>query len=315
MSTFKIVKKLLQQLIFFYLTCLTNWSSLAETQSLNLLVPKEIVESFAKTYSSEEMNLINIDLKNIRETSFFGKTPAKTTPIYVATAGGPGACKSTILETYLHDKLNFVYIDPDQRALKYMINAYYQSTTYYEISINPSYTDVQKNAYTKWRNASNYIANTMLNEAFAGGYNIAHGATSTTSAIESLYKKLKQKNYKIILLLCYATDETRITANDHRLKTQGFVQATQEDIINKGKMFCERFPSYFEYADEIQLYWTENFLKGSIHAATYTKNKEFIVHDNEALNHFITKYNLDRKNTPSLPSLDELIQTRKIPQT
>jgi len=30
----------------------------------------------------------------------------------VATAGGPGASKSTILETYLHNNPGFVYIEP-----------------------------------------------------------------------------------------------------------------------------------------------------------------------------------------------------------
>jgi hypothetical protein len=312
MIKLKIAKNLSPQMFVFCLVCMASCSSMTKTQKMQTaesLVPQSIVENLKKTYSPEEMNLINIDLKNIRETSFLGKIRPGINPIYVATAGGPGACKSTILETYLHDKQNFVYVDPDQRTLKYMINTYCQSTTNYEISKQPSYGDVQKNAYTKWRDASNYIADTLLNEAFADGYNIAHGTTSTSSAIGSLYKKIKQRNYKIVLLLCYATDETRVAANAQR---QGFFfQATPEDTINKGKMFPERFPIYFKYADEIHIYWTDDFLNGSKHAATYNKNQGFVIYNSEAMNNFIKKYDDDRKNLPNLPSFDKLIQTKK----
>lgn len=312
MIKLKIVKNLFQQVFICCLACMASCSSMTETQksqTTESLVPKDIVENLKKAYSPEEMSLINIDLKNIRETSFLEKVRPGINPIYVATAGGPGSCKSTILETYLHDKQNFVYVDPDQRALKYMINTYYQSVTNYEIS-KLSCSVALKNAYIKWRDASNYIAYLILNEAFADGYNIAHGTTSTSSAIESLYKKLKQKNYKIVLLICYATDTTRIAADTQRQR-QGFVQTNAADIINKGKMFPERFPIYFEYADEIHIYWTDNYLKGSKHVATYNKEQGFAVHNSEAMSCFIKKYDEDRKNSPNLPSFDKLIQPKK----
>ena len=38
-------------------------------------------------------------------------------------------------------------------------------------------------------------------------------------------------NLKIVLLLCYASDETRVNSDEHRSKTQGFFQATPEDIV------------------------------------------------------------------------------------
>jgi len=311
MINLKFARNFSQQILVCCLLCIAGCSSIIEsqkTQTGKSLVPKEIIEDFKRNYSPEEMSLINKDLRNIRETYFLDKICPKTNPIYVATAGGPGACKSTVLETYLHDKQNFVYVDSDQRTLKYMINTYYQSTTNYEISRQSSFCDVQRNAYTKWRDASNYIANTILNEAFAKGYNIAHGITSTTSAIGSLYKKLKQKNYKIILLLCYATDETRVNADKHRNMIQGFVQATPEDIINKGKMFPERFPIYFQYADEIHFYWTGNSLKGSILAAIYDKNQGIVIYNSKAMNHFIKQYDNDRKNLSNLPKFEEFLK-------
>jgi predicted ABC-type ATPase len=264
-------------------------------------------ELLNKTYTNEEKVLIKKDLNNIKDLCFNSRK-SQEKPIYLATAGAPGACKSTILETYLHDQKvqdNFVYADPDQRSLKFMINTYYQSLTCYEIKKYPNYQDILKNAYTKWRDASNYIANNILNYAFEGKYNIAHGTTSTSSVVSSLYKKLKEKDYKIILLLCNAPDETITKALENRAQKQGFVQVAQDDITKKAKMFTERFPTYFEYADEIHIYWTQDFLVGSVHAATYRKGKGLVVHNNEALQKFTEKYDNDRKNK-NLPSLNDL---------
>ena len=281
-----------------------------KNQMLTTIVPQEIVDNLLnKTYSPEEKDLISRDLKNIHETCFLNKKPgAENNPVYVATAGGPGACKSTILESYLHDNtLDFVYVDPDQRALRFMINTYHQSITNYDLKKNSSYEAVLKTAYGKWRDASNYIANTILNEAFSLGYNIAHGTTSTASTMNLFYDKLKQKNYKIVLLLCNLPDETRMKALEYRTKVQGFVQSAPEDVINKSKMFSERFPVYFTYADEIHFYWTQDFLKGSTHAATYTKESGLVVLDKNAFDCFVKKYDDDRKGT-ALASLNELIK-------
>jgi len=294
-------------LTLFGCTCATNKQKNQDTTNL---VPQEIVNNFLnKSYSNTEKDLISRDLRNIRETCFFNKKPnTEKKPIYIATAGGPGACKTTILESYLHDnKLDVVYADPDQRVLRYMINTYYQSVTNYDIRKSSSYETVAKNAYVKWRDASNYIVNTILNEAFAQGYDIAHGTTSTSNAVSSLYERLKEKNYTIILLLCSVPDETRIKSLEYRSRVQGFVQVAPEDIINKSKMFPERFPTYFTYADEIHFYWTEDFLKGSVHAATFFKDKGLVILDTNAFDSFIKKYDTDRTGT-SLASFDELVQ-------
>ncbi len=297
-----------RQALIACVLCITGCAPIMETHKKTdseYLIPLDIVNCLLMPYSEKEMQLIHSDLKNIKEVCLRDKTP-NATPMYIATAGGPGARKSTILEIYLHHRPNCVYADPDQRALKYMINTYHQSLTCYENSTHATYNDLQKNAYTKWRSASNYIANSIINEAFAKGYDIAHGTTSTTSTLEPLYKKLKQKNYKILLLLCYAPDETRIKANEDRTNVQGFVQVTQEDLVNKGKLFHQRFPTYFEYADKIYLYWTQDFSKGSIHAATYERGKKLVINNKEALLNFVAKYDEDRKNS-QLPSFDELI--------
>lgn len=288
-----------------------KYSIQAPGSGIESLVPQNVIDVLLTTYSENEKVLIQDDLDNIKKMALRDKAvSSENDRIYVATAGGPGACKSTILETYLSDKQNFVYVDPDARALKFMTNTYHQSLIYYQISKNLPYRNLLENAYNKWRDASNYIANSVMNEAYAKGYNIAHGTTQTSPVISALLSKFKRKNYKVILLLCYAPDDVRVKTIEHRETVQAFVQSSTAGIVSKGKVFCQRFPTYFEYADEIHFYWTQDLEKWSVHAATYTKGKGLVVHDNDALDSFTQKYDADRKDSGSdlqLPSLHELM--------
>jgi hypothetical protein len=269
--------------------------------------PRKFVDSHLKNYSEEECQLIAQDLKNIHQLSFRNKKPAIGQPYYIATAGGPGASKSTILETFFQDYWNFVYADPDQRSLRFMINTNLQSNTNYKISQATSLSDLLKGAYDKWRAASNYIAYRILNEAYANGYNIAHGSTSTSKEVSGLYERLKKKNYKIILLLCGSTDQNRIDALNSRTATQQFVQNADDDTINKGKLFWERLPVYFHYGDEVHIYWTQEFKKGSVKAATYDKKKGLRILDPEAYESFIKQYEIARGENKELLPFEALL--------
>ena len=60
-------------------------------------------------------------------------------------------------------------------------------------------------------------------------------------------------------------------------------------------LFPERFPVYFENADQLEFYWTDDFLKGSLHAATLIRGKELVIHNKIAMKKFVNKYNEDRK--------------------
>ena len=74
------------------------------------------------------------------------------------------------------------------------------------------YRSALQKAYEKWRWGSNYIASTLINEAFEKGYNIAHGTTSTSEHVAKIYEQLKKNNYKITLLLCNSTDKNRVAS-------------------------------------------------------------------------------------------------------
>ena len=287
--------------------------NIPEANAENDLVPQAFIQGPLKNYSAEEQALIQIDQHNIETLAFYQKTRIEDgqQPVYIATAGGPGAGKSTILENYLYDKENFVYTDPDPRTLKFMIMTYLQELTYGKISLSKSYLILQEKAYTKWRDASNYIATSILNKAFEGHYSIAHGTTSSNKAIENLYKKLKENGYKILLLLCAAPDETRQKAIEHRIKSQAFYQSTPEDVLTKGEAFLENFPIYFTYADEIEIYWTEDVMKGSEKTALFKRGKSYEILNHSAFEKFREFYKkkpLEKKAKEKLLPLDDVIK-------
>ncbi|MBA4750369.1 MAG: zeta toxin family protein [Alphaproteobacteria bacterium] len=236
------------------------------------IVPQEIVTGFLKDYTPDERALIDEDLKGIRALTFRGLTKPRPSQ-YIATAGGPGAGKSTILETYIQDNKieNIAYVDPDQRALRFMINTYYLDLTLYAAAKAKSYQDLLAKGYDKWRGGSNYIANTLLNEAILGGYSVMHGTTSTGGSVDQLYDKLKGRGYEITILVCASSLENRQKALEWRAKDQGFVQSDPEDVATKGKALFERLPVYLAKADHVLMYWSDDFAKGARLVARFDK--------------------------------------------
>ncbi len=80
----------------------------------------------------------------------------------------------------------------------------------------------------------------------------------------SLYQRIKARGYRITLLLCYSNDETRRQCIANREKAQGFVQCDPGDVVEKGKMFPERFDVYFQYADELFFFWNDELTHGQL---------------------------------------------------
>ena len=271
------------------------------------LIPEEYIQSLVDGYDSEEQNKIDSDLNNLRALCFEDRSPLEEgKPVYIATAGGVGTSKTTILETYLSETKdkNIVYLDPDQRALKFMINTYGQSLTNYHLSLGKPYAEVNQKAYEKWRDASNYIANTLLNEAYAGRYNIAHGTTSSSPKMADLYQKLQQVGYKIILLVCASLDENRQAAVKNRMEKQVFYQSNPKDFSEKTKMVFDNFPTYFKYADEIIFYWIDHFQHKATKVGSFSKKEGLKTHDRQGMEKFDKFY-----KTYSSRDLQSLVAT------
>lgn len=264
------------------------------------LFDKGFLESWLEGYSEDAVSNIKKDLAIVRDLSFRNKSALKIDkPTYLPTAGGPGDHKSTILETLLMSKpeyKNFVYVDPDQRALKFMVNTYIsKSLNLYTISLYENFRDAQKDAYDKWRNGSNFISNTLLNAAALGRYNIAHGTTMTGSKVDLLLSRIKKLGYKIVLVLCGASDSLRHKSIKYRTEVQGFYQTEAQDVVNKGLLFPQRMSTYFAYADELLIYWSSVLKMPATLGAKMDLSKNKIhIKNKKAYQNFIQKYEEDR---------------------
>lgn len=211
--------------------------------------------------------------------------------MYLATAGAPGARKSTILERFLESHgefANLPYYDPDQRGLKFMVHTYYaQSLSAANITKYNDYMYARQAAYTKWRGASNYIALTLLEEAFSQKRSVAHGTTSTGAHIPYFLRKVKNKGYEVVLLLFSC-----------------------EDALKKAKLFPERMSVYFSYADTLHLFWSDDLETQERLAAIFSNGKIQVI-DEGALEKFQEKFEKDRnrleKEGKKIPSWSKLL--------
>ena len=276
-----------------------------------------MISGHIKDYNAEEKAAIQKDLTCVRSVCL-GQEPSneERKPVYLATAGGPGARKTTILERFLAAHPQFssaAYLDPDQRALKFMLHTYYsQSLSAVAIAKHPDFVHAQKAAYEKWRGASNYITLTLLEEAFATKRDIVHGATSTGEHIFNFLSKVKEAGYEIVFLLCSAEDSFRQKAIEYRNEQQKLYQSTPEDAVVKGKVFPLRTPAYFTYADTLYIYWSDD-LETTERLAAVLKEGKLQVLDEEAYRRFVEKFERDRalliREGKRLLSWEELLQT------
>ena len=280
-----------------------------------LFFTPQMINSHLENYSKEETRLLNKDLDVVRSVCLDNKEQ-QSTRFYLATAGAPGARKTTILERFVstHPKYQGgVYLDPDIRALKFMVHTYHaQSLNPLTISSVNDYEQVIENAYNKWRGGSNYIALTLLEESFTDGKSVIHGTTSTGSHLPKFFTKLKENGYEITLLLCSCPDKVRYDAINYRNQNVRLYQSSPEDAIKKGKLFPQRLSSYFAYADSLYFYWSDRLFKNERLAGIW-RNNTLTIYDRNAMNSFIDKYEQDRLNLKaqgiSIPSFKSYLST------
>ncbi|MBM3887475.1 hypothetical protein FJ364_06100, partial [Candidatus Dependentiae bacterium] len=218
--------------------------------------------------------------------------------------------------THATDVYPFVYLDPDQRALKFMANTYQNvSQNAFTKAQQDDYGLVQKAAYEKWRGASNYITLMLLEEAFKEKRNtIVHGTTSTGPLAQPLVQGAKKAGYEIIFLLCSAPDEFRKKVIHYRNTEQRFYQSTPEDAVSKGIMFPQRMQFFFEQGDTLYLYWSDSLSNAERLAAIFKAGKEIVV-DVDAYAAFKEKYDSDAqhldKEDIALSAWDALVDVYK----
>lgn len=312
----------MRQMIGILVLCMTGLLGFNQaTESSFLFFSPEMIQSHLPDYTDEEKVDIERDLEVVRSVCYSKIKPKASgdRPLYLATAGAPGARKSTILERFLEshpEHRSLVYLDPDPRTMKFMVHTYYsQSLSHLAIGTNPDYLSTARKAYEKWQEASNYIVLKLLEEAFSNRQCIAHGTTSTGKSSHAFLDSIRKAGYDVTLLLCYAEDEFRFEALRYRREEQRIYQSKPEDEVQKGWLFPERMQTYFALADTLYLFWSDD-LRSPERLAAIVKGNELTILDEEAFNRFADKYERDRvvlsRQGKDLPSWRSILEQRNL---
>jgi len=186
------------------------------------------------------------------------------------TAGAPGAGKTVLLEQF-HQGLikgghRLAYTDPDAVCLKKGMPTTYEA----ELALTDGTPGSRLAVYNKWRAGSNASAHLMLANWIQAKIPFCFGTTSTGDKTCLLFKLLKDRGYQINLIHVTAPDEVRWGSIQERDKT--FVQTTQEDIVEKGKLLPQRMmDTYLKYADCIDFYYRSEVTEDPSLVAIWTR--------------------------------------------
>jgi hypothetical protein len=100
---------------------------------------------------------------------------------------------------------------------------------------------------------------------------------------------------------------------EYRNREQRFYQSTAEDAVAKGKLFPEKLPLYFAYADTLFLFWSDTVFSEARLAAVFDQGQIDQEEDCCALDLFQKKYEQDRELLKSegkdLPVWQDVLDT------
>lgn len=152
---------------------------------------KEHLRNLLSRYSGEELRRIYHDFFDIKEKTLSNPVYEKN---YLVTAGGPGSGKTTLLEELVSQReVKPAYIDPDRTCLLNMKTTYVRDL---QLRVRN-----EQEAYEHWRDASNFIANTLLAVALKEGVSIAHGSTMTSPAAAKVLDHIRSEyGYRVEMI-------------------------------------------------------------------------------------------------------------------
>ncbi len=191
-------------------------------------------------YTSEERAEIIGTLKDLVSQQFSRLKPVAH-PTYTACAGAPGVGKTFALEQMFGINVangefpkNAVYIGPDSVVLSQM-----------RVHLKDCQEIGNAQAYTKWRDASNYIANFMLVKAMVDKVNIVHDTTATNIRMKTILSTLQNLQYTSHMHLYIADKDAREKALIRRKERAGYTMVTAADVISKVETAYERLADHF----------------------------------------------------------------------
>ena len=213
-------------------------------------------------YTPDEQKRLQEDVRSIWER-IVGKDLGKQHA--VITAGAPGAGKTLLLRRLLEKEFSgHGYVDPDDVCLK-------QFRDYQDDIKKDGSPEGRVAAYTKWRPASNAAANLIMGHLILEGRSLAFGSTSSSPVTGKLFGHLKDQKYQLTLIHVTASDDVRWGSIKERDKT--FVQTTEQDVRDKGKMVPERIvDTYLKFADTIRFYYRDGVKEDAQLAATWSRS-------------------------------------------
>ena len=228
-------------------------------------------------YNEAERRLIESELERLYAQLSQNCTVSGVRKNFTLSAGAPGAGKSTLLEALLlRDRTlqNAVFSDPDECALKLM-HVYQEDI--HKFGGGPQGLAL---SYTKWRWASNYISNSIMNKAGADQFDVLLGTTATGAAVRFLYDNAHREGYEVTTLIVAAPENVRVESARRRFEEEQ--TRFTNDTAEKGKLFYERAPLYFERSDHFSLYWRDA-VQGEPVLAAMGQNGAITIEDREAV--------------------------------
>lgn len=215
-------------------------------------------------YPEETKENLKTDIRRIH-SSIIEKNPIKE-KLAVFTAGGPGVGKTTLMRRYLSEAAAegkiFAYVDPDDVCLRNMNETWGKK---------PKDTFLEKKAaYDEMRPGSNGAAHVILANLIREQYAFYFGMTASSPMTANTFKWLKEQGYRIHLIHVTAPGSVCWQSIQERDKT--FVQTTEEDTIQKGKLVPQRIhDTYLKYADQIDFYYRDAFSEEARLAAKWIR--------------------------------------------
>lgn len=198
-------------------------------------------------YTLEERDEIVMTLK-LLVAQQFSKVKSVEKPTYTASAGAPGSGKTFSLECMFGIDIsngkfaaNAIYVGPDSVVLPQM-KAHLKDCT--EVG--------KAQAYEKWRDASNYIANFMLIKAMTDNVNIVHDTTSTSTRVKTILDTLRKLGYTRHMYFYAADKEAREMAIMHRKEKLGFAMVSSLDVVSKAEAAYARLADH-SYEGRVEL--------------------------------------------------------------
>lgn len=180
------------------------------------------------------------------------------------TAGSPGAGKTTFLED--NRQPNSIYVDPDEQALMKLgiydgiidlvRNLPEENQQLSDMIGDYGHTNFARMvSYTYGRWGSNYISNTMMNNAAKGNYNIDFGTTASGGGVPFLFKKdapeegvvgFIPRGYRVTINVIDAPMDVKEASNIQRHREGSGKFVPKKDITGKAEALKDNFDLYPE---------------------------------------------------------------------